>query len=363
VVAIPRLAWTLLLLAALMVAMVGGMLMAGSQANRKLAAVLPPVGQVFECPPGTDPGAPGPIDQARPPQDAPLAMTFDRRAGRLVALVGVDDAVETWTFDVCANVWTQMHPSREPFGWVQLAYDAEADRTIGVADCRDCIGDPHGVVWAYDREADTWSETGAGPTGVTWLSYDPDADLVLALGDAGGPYDGRKELWSYSVETGAWTPILPVASDRGLFAYDTSVHRIIAYGPAADPESVDRATRLLDIRTGRWSLSGAVTPGVWGSGSWGAPPAIAYDEAAELTAVFGTSLAAYDATTDRWAVLIGEADRDPSDWLPSSMVYDPVNRRLVGLGRGVVANQGSVVAFDLVARTWTVLLEPGTAAP
>jgi hypothetical protein len=33
------------------------------------------------------------------------------------------------------------------------------------------------------------------------------------------------------------------------------------------------------------------------------------------------------------------------------LVYDPVNRRLVGLGWG-----GTVVAFDLAIREWTVLL-------
>jgi hypothetical protein len=40
------------------------------------------------------------------------------------------------------------------------------------------------------------------------------------------------------------------------------------------------------------------------------------------------------------------------------MVYEPVNRRLVRLGRGVVVDQGGVVAFNLETREWTVLLEP-----
>ena len=65
---------------------------------------------------------------------------------------------------------------------------------------------------------------------------------------------------------------------------------------------------------------------------------------------FGDGVAAYDATADRWEVLIDPADRDPSDWPPSSMVYDPVNWRLVGLGRGVVVDQGGVVAFDTMTR-------------
>ena len=65
-VAIPRLAWVLLLLAALLTAMVAGTLVVGSQLQRKLPAVVPPVGPAFVCPPGSTPDKPGPIDQARP---------------------------------------------------------------------------------------------------------------------------------------------------------------------------------------------------------------------------------------------------------------------------------------------------------
>ena len=361
----PARAFAWLALLALLLATLGAAaLFVGSQQEPRLQAVVPPVGNAFVCPPGSNPDEPGPAGQARPRWDAHTALAFDRRAGRLMVLVDVDDNVETWTFDVCANTWTQMHPSREPFGWLQLVYDVRAGLTIGVADCRDCVREPRGTVWAYDLEANAWSETGAAPTGVTGLSYEPIAGLVVALGDEGGPNDDRKALWSYDVETGTWTPIRQAnAMSSGLFAYDTSVYRIITYGPAADPESVDREIRLFDIRTGRWSRSGAVTPGVWGSGMWGAPPAIAFDEAAERTVVFGGSLAAYDAAAERWEILIDAADRDPSDWLPSALVYDSVNRRLVGLGRGVIVDRGGLVAFDLTTREWTVLLGASEGKP
>jgi len=61
-------------------------------------------------------------------------------------------------------------------------------------------------------------------------------------------------------------------------------------------------------------------------------------------------VAAYDAAADRWEVLArpGEPYSNPS-------VYDPVNGRLVGIGW-----EGDVVAFDLVTREWTILLEAST---
>jgi hypothetical protein len=137
--AVPRLAWALLLLAVLLAALVGGILVAGSQPPRKLLAVVPPVGQLFTCPPGSTPDKPGPVDQARPAEAAMERIVFDRRAGRLVALTSTADglAPETWTFDVCTNTWTQMHPDRElPDFVLQLVYDVDSDVTIGVASGR-----------------------------------------------------------------------------------------------------------------------------------------------------------------------------------------------------------------------------------
>ncbi len=87
------------------------------------------------------------------------------------------------------------------------------------------------------------------------------------------------------------------------------------------------------------------------------PAEMLYDEAAERTVAFGMRLAAYDATADRWEIL---AEADPGGSLPLPLVYDPVNRRLVGLGQGGVADRGGVVAFDPATRTWTQLLAPST---
>jgi hypothetical protein len=143
-------------------------------------------------------------------------------------------------------------------------------------------------------------------------------------------------------------------------AYDASVDRMIVYTFGGD-EGLEPETWLLDLRTGRWSRSGAETPDVpRGMGAWAS---IACDEAAERTVVISRRntvpyrLAAYDATGDRWEIL---TEAGPGvEWWPLDMVYDAVNRRLVGgLGGG-----GAVVAFDLASRQWTVLLEPTEGQP
>ena len=74
--------------------------------------------------------------------------------------------------------------------------------------------------------------------------------------------------------------------------------------------------------------------------------------------VFGNDrVAIYDATGNRWEVLDSAAIGRPDGW-PVSMVYDPVNERLVGCRwLPLYERKVDVVALDLVTRKWTVLLE------
>ncbi len=79
-------------------------------------------------------------------------MAFDRRAGRLVALAGDDDPVETWTFDVCTKPGPGCIPtgSRRQ-GTDQLVYDVDSDLTIASDGTR---------TWVYDLKANTWTGEG-----------------------------------------------------------------------------------------------------------------------------------------------------------------------------------------------------------
>ena len=328
-------------------AVVAAMLVCLALGGLPAAAQQPSPSHGSGCPPGSRPDTPGPVDQARPVGSK--TAVFDRRAGRLVAVVvGVTDLVETWTFDVCTNTWTQMQPNREPpgFAWRPLVYDVDSDLTLGVAYGPD--GGPPGRVWAYDLAADTWTEEVA-PTDRTLRAYDPLSGLVLASKDFLEGTD-QLELWTYDIETDMWTLIHRVTGPawHAVLAYDASVDRIVAYSPMGDlpPE-----TWLFDIRTGTWSRADAETPVV--EPNW-AVPAITYDESAERTVVTGSAgMAAYDAAADRWEVLAG-----PGELSTNPTVYDPVNGRLVGFGW-----EGDVVAFDLQTREWTVVVGPREGQP
>ena len=231
----PMPAWVLLTVL-LLTALVAGLLVVGSRPQEKLPAVVPPVGQLFTCPPGSTPDKPGPVGQARPTD--PWTMAFDRRAGRLVAVAG---PVETWAFDVCSNTWTRMYPDwirmdpdrdaavspREGFG--QLVYDVDSDLTIA---------SDRGRMWAYDLEANTWTQKNTFAPSATGLRfYDPVSGHVVALGDDGDDDTLSLKLSSYDVETDTWTPIpqsnrLTIGPHYEFFTYDASADRLIAYSNA-----------------------------------------------------------------------------------------------------------------------------------
>jgi hypothetical protein len=355
-VPIPRRTWALLLLAALLTAMVAGMLVVGSQPVRKLPAVVPPVlpmdtppprvavslGPVPTCPPGSNPDKPGPVNQVRPViGDGVAAMVFDRHAGRIVLLAQLLSSAETWTFDVCTNTWTRMHPDREPAlaDPTHLIYDVDSDATIA---------NDGQTTWVYGLAANTWTTMGVAPvvsrwTSLTW-TYDPVSGLVFAA--------DTSELWSYDVETDAWASISPAPwpAGTGALAYDSSVDRIVAYARQDTPGGFEMW--LFDTRTGTWSKSRADTPEVVCGMGW-PNPTIVYDEAAERTVVSCNITVAYDATADRWESLVGDAGSFPFS------VYDAVNKRLLGLGE----NGDGVLAFDLATRERIVLLEPAAAQP
>ena len=282
-----RPAWVLLLLAGLFAALVGGTLLVGSQQRRKLPAVVPPVGQVFECPPGSTPDEPGPADQARPlaMAGALTAMAFDRRAGRLVALADTDFGFETWTFDVCTNTWTRMHPNREPPS--DSSFGARLRRRLR-RDDRSRLG-PGGCGPMTSRPTPGRRRAHAPVDDAPLRVYEPVSGLVVALGDDGAGDTLGLVLWSYDVETDTWTPIpqakpLAIGPDHEDFAYDASVDRIVAYSstwePAGTGIGLETRTWLFDLRTGTWSETGAVTPRFPGYGYLATRPAIVYDEAA-----------------------------------------------------------------------------------
>ena len=301
------LAWVLLLLAALLAALVAGMLVVGSQPQRKLPAVVPPVGRV-RLSARVDArragaGRPGPAAR-----DSASAMAFDRRRRQAGAVAGITTTgVETWTFDVCTNTWTQMHPepgAAKPRMDGRLVYDVDSDVTIAGLRSGEGVGlRPRGR--HLDREGGRSDRRdGSGPTTRSPASSSPRA--TPSRGRC-GPTTSRRTRGPRSARrTGR------ARRHAAVLAYDASVDRMVAYtGGDAGPE-----TWLLDIRTGTWSRSGA-EHAASSLGMWAAARHRLRRGGGADGGLRQRPMAAYDATADRWETCSSShawVDRGRPDW-------------------------------------------------
>ena len=311
-----------------------------------------------------------------------MRLAFDRRAGKLVALAGDDSSVETWTFDVCTNTWTRMHPNQEPPpGTGQLVYDVDSDLTIasdgtgcGPTTSRPTPGRRRAIApFVIDCDASgstTRSRASSSPGGRRRRRHPGPGAVELRGRDRHVDPDPPGEA------AGHRTPLRGLRLRR-LRRPAGRVRQTCPLRGRRRPAAANRArTWLFDLRTGTWSGTAAVTPPDFNAGVWGAEPGIAYDEAAERTVMLGQGhSAAYDATADRWETLyVGTPLDSQRVWPPPGMPPDARHglrpgeraaRRLRGLppdgGTGVAPDD--ILAFDTRTREWTVLLEASRAQP
>lgn len=313
------------------------------------------------CPSESDPGTPGPADQERPDLSSVLPMAvFDRDSGLVVVVNSLDGRV--WTFDVCRNTW-QRAATILPALPFAAAYDPVADVVV-------LFGDP---VMAYDVDADQIVERGSSP-----LHHD-NAHVVYrtTTGEMIVRFDGPARLFSYDPATDAWQELdqpghVPTGSaGADLLAFDRSVDRLILYRAIQET----RETFEYDFAIPSWFRAQITTPQldlVWGDlGRY----EIAFDEANARTVVFSSGrVLAYDARAQRWEIVFDSPPRyesttadEPAHRGAVSLVYDPVNERLIALGgrRASVAgwfDADDVVAFDLATGEWIQLLAPSAEA-
>lgn len=336
------------------------------------------------CPPGTDPNASGPSDQARPGSSrSGLVAAFDRRAG---SIVHVNAVGETWTFDVCTNTWQEMHPQGTPYEYEgdlvdaagqpsgligNLVYDVDSDLTIEFG---------HLTIHVYDAKTNTWTPAPKNEYGIPndlhpfGAVYDPVSGLIITT--ISGP-DDRWDVWAYDVETSTWTWIGPVPLERtspcctgiDLLGYSQEIDRLIltTYGNLLQDPDEDASptlrneewTLLIDPRTGEMTKIPTPTPVV--NLGW---PGRVYGPAGDTVYVTDNDggVCGFDTDAVTWTLCFDEVDRpgDSTADVYAAMVGDPINDRLV-LINGLSGDwwtdvDTKVWAIDLGSGEWTQIL-------
>jgi hypothetical protein len=351
------------------------------------------------CPPGSDPDAPGPADQERPyvewGEAWTGAMAFDRHAGRIVLVASEDgsgNGVQVlWTYDVCTNTWRRMSSSPPP-GVRTLVYDADSDRTLAFSDDR---------VSSYDLATERWTKGGvsfpqAGANEIfgTRFYHDPSGLVVV--------YDGTT-MWAYDVDTDTRTevpqrpdPVLPADSalprGRIAFGYDPRDDLVVAVVvPFVGDDGVEKTpvrtdpgeTWTFDPGTGAWRREASTAAAdliVCGLSSfpmgstdcWETNGRAVSDEASGMVVFmkrdWGRPVApgrvdAYDPGQGTWSTLFYDpklpGNVRKATWCASMPpVYDPLNARIVCLGKSRDSDVAGVSAFSTATSEWRWLLEP-----
>ncbi|HZW45367.1 MAG TPA: kelch repeat-containing protein [Dermatophilaceae bacterium] len=248
-----------------------------------------------------------------------------------------------------------MRPPREPSlgRRIALVHDADSHLIVAVSDLS---------VWTYSVEGNRWNllppSGGSVPSSLWQATYDPSPGHVIARNRESG------DLWSYNDEANRWTKFDrpgPINGDgyADLMTYDTAQRRLV----------------LVLLPYHSWTFQ--PTSGQWAEQA--APPRLnfdlaggelAYDQSAQRTVLFSDGvLATYDATQDRWAnvPLPGSlfnplTKTGPLARTDHTMVYDPVNERIVILGGTVRTSQTTwsvaddAWAYNVASNTWTELV-------
>lgn len=314
------------------------------------------------CPPGSNPEIPGRVDQERP-QPGPWsnqAAAFNRHTGRIIF---VDEAGETWTFDVCTNTWQNMKPQSMPTwqSWSEgeLVYDTDSDLTISFG---------RGAIAVYDANANTWTQRDQPPEYATgwWAGavYDPVSGLVVVQNGEAGPvaYNVDTDQWTplgtlwcsrymvYDPDTEEWTPAeLVRACSPFLIGYSAGIDRLIFLQFQGDGQ-------VVDPRTGEYTHLDEPPGGVmggFGSFSYATGGVTAYTFSSNY------NVCRLDPVAQNW-----ECHPRPFrsiTQMPSAMVADPINNRLVVFNDFCCNWPGTkttkdIWALDLDTGEWTQLL-------
>ena len=246
-------------------------------------------------------------------------MAYDSESDRVILFGGYVDSTETfqndtWAYDLNANTWTQMNPATRPVGRDShaMTYDAESDRVILFGGNKgDFIGSDE--TWAFDFDNNTWTDMNPAtrPVGrwIHALAYDAESDRVILFGGAVGvrPYPSN-DVWAYDFNTNTWTNLnrvtRPTSRWGHAMAYDAESDRVILFG--SQSLGFDQETWVYDFNTNSWANMDPATGPPGRSAHF-----MAYDNESDRVVLFGGIIGP-----------LGNARRDDETW-----TYD-VNRNI-----------------------------------
>lgn len=233
-----------------------------------------------------------------PDHAGPFAYDPSSNSGLMVGEGG-----ETWSFDMTTATWTQRQTGPSGRLGAALAYDQQSARYVlfGGLDLNSfSVNDE---TWVYDPATDTWAqmspESSPGAGNFHLMSYDADSDRVILTGGGDRADVALEGTWAYDYEADSWTELSPAAPPSARYysamVYDTDRDRMVIFG-GTDRWAVATFddTWVYDYDSNRWTELTASGPSVR---AW---HAMAYDESSQTVVTFGGGLTRDDVTAETW---------------------------------------------------------------
>ena len=304
-------------------------------------------------------------------------MAYDSESKQVILFGGqIGDSFETlefnrdtWAFDITNRTWTEMKPTESPRLGVAnpIAYDSESDRIILYG-----LGATGRDTWSYDYNTNTWTKMkGRGPADHVGadMAYDAESDRVILFG--GQSFDTLEyfnDTWAYDYNADTWSEMKPDVSPPGqnfhAMTYDAAADRIISWGGENSPPQPppgyppkDSSLWMYDYNTNTWQVKPS-------DGAPGARPyhGLAYVDSTDLVYLYGgyeggtREMRTYDNKSNTWA-FIEEPIPFPGALSRFAMVYVPETDQIIVFGGQVGGRQFSYTnntwVYDVSTNTWT----------
>src|SRR5439155_86351 len=298
-----------------------------------------------------------------PPADIPCGMAYDAQSDRMILIVGCSGTSSTWAYDFSSNMWTNMNPVARPSlrSEPAMTYDAQADRVILFGGRDQSGGFYPNDTWAYDFEANTWTNMApvVSPPGRSSpaVAYDSASSRVILF--SGWNYGTPNDTWAYDSNVNNWTrmdpPATPSPRSYHAMAYDSQSDRVILFSGYGLNGKYFDDTWAYDFNANKWTNKDPFPK----------PPmrychATAYDAQSDRVILFGGDLAgglfndtwAYDFNTNAWTNL--DPPAKPPVRYEHAMAYDSGSDRLIMFGgAGSSGYLNDTWAYDFNKNTWT----------
>lgn len=274
--------------------------------------------------------------------------------------------------DVEELTWLEASPDELPGVRIcgLMVYDIESDIVLQYGGFDGTTGT--GDIWAYDVETDTWenmtpANSPPGRFGQGFV-YDESRDKVLMFFGVNG-HTYYNDMWEYDYNTNTWTEITPTVSPsprcKGGSAYDIESDQVIFFGGYGSDEINVAETWTYNYDENTWvNKTGDSNP-----------PArkrnpLMYDEANDITIMFGGWLGGSDVIGDTWAY-----DFESNTWENMNPSVAPTPRARYGrvylpedevvmVTHGYIGEDGDINdtwVYDYAENTWTEIDITGEA--